>query len=1093
MKSNFEFLHFFPHLTYWGKYAERYVYSDPSSCLSYLGKIAEAFVLVVYNTQKIPFPETNDHYNRIRGLEIQEYVDSDVARRLHTLRKKRNAATHSVDLGLTKVETITTDDSKEQLKETHYICQWLYQTYIDNKHVWREFVMPEESPAAPVEVTELTEAEIDRLIAESDRRAEEVRRLDREERLRRISEIASHHPRTEKETRAIIDRQLSQVGWEVDSETIRYSKGARPDKGRNMAIAEWPTVNANANSQKGYIDYALFARGKLVGIIEAKASGVDVYSILDAQGKEYAQSVRPEDEEYTVGKWGAYQVPFVFAANSNPYNAQLKTKSGIWFQDLRNPLKPPKPLRGWMSPQGMLAKLEQDEAAGAKRLSELPYDALEDPKGLNLRYYQIDAVKAAEEAVLKGQENILLAMATGTGKTRTALGMIFRFLKSNRFRRILFLVDRRALGAQAYDVFNDVKLEDSLTLCQLYDVKSLNDGNIESDTRVRIATVQGMVRRVVEADDDKTKPSVSDYDLIVVDEAHRGYMLDKEMSDAELFSRDQRDFQSAYRAVIDYFDCHKIALTATPAPHTIEIFNEPVYRYTYTQGVLDGQLVDHDPPHRIETQFSKFGIQLKRGDSATLFNTKTGETTTLDHIPDELDFDVEDFNERVLIRSFNEVVLAEIAKDLRPDQPKIYGKTLIFAVSDSHADEIVEILRGIYAEQGVGPEYIQKLTGSIGDSRRVDQAIRRFKNEDAPSVAVTVDLLTTGVDVPEITTLVFMRVVKSRILFEQMLGRATRPCPKLKKDRFVIYDPVGIYEAIEDVNTMKPAVVDPAATLTQIVDGLAVVDAEEQIKAQIAQAVAKLQRIKVKLDEETLERFKFLADGKGPDEFVKSIQNASIEQAKRILIESQKLLTMLDSLQFEGEGKNLVIVDAQDKVISNSRSSRAREDYLEEFANYIRENRDRLDAIRIVCTRPRNLTRKALKELLATLREKDFTPNKLNKAKFGDNAEIAADIISWIRNSALGSALLDHREMITLAVAKLKDKHEFTEPQLEWLGKFEDYLLNETVLNKSVFDEDLRFKQEGGFARLNRIFDNKLHDIIEELNDYLYNDIENAV
>lgn len=1088
--SNFDFLKdAFPHLANWGAFAEKYVRSDPAGCLYHLGRIAETFTLFIFTSQKISLPEPNDHFSRINALYDGEYIDGEVRTYLHLLRKKRNEAVHSTDAGGEK--TVTADDAIKYLDLTHYICQWYYQTYVDQSYQWHTFVMPKEN--APVQLPDpkkLSDAEIEKLVAESERRAQALKLLERAERKRRIQSQASQRPRSEAETRVLVDAQLRQVGWEADTDVIRYSKGYRPQKGRKLAIAEWPTLGADGKA--GSADYALFVGEKLVGIIEAKESTIDVYSILDGQCKEYAKNLRPEDERYACGRWGEYRAPFVFATNGNPFNEQIKTKSGIWFRDLRDPHNLPKPLRGWMSPEGTLAKLERNERADDETLRKLSFDNLKNPNGLKLHYYQIDAIKAVEEAIFKGQKNILIAMATGTGKTVTALGMIYRFLKSNRFRRILFLVDRRSLGNQAYDVFNAIKLENFLTLCQLYNVKGIDDPEFDSVVRVRIATVQSMVKKVL-YDDGETKPSVSDYDLIVVDEAHRGYILNKEMSEAELFSRDQRDFQSAYRAVIDYFDCHKIALTATPAPHTIEIFNEPVYRYTYTQGVLDGMLADHDKPHRIETKFSKEGIKLEPGDSAYILNRLTGETRELDFVPDELDIKVEDFNRRVVIESFNRVVLEEIAKDLRPDKPKTVGKTLVFAVDDAHADSIVMILREIYAKQGIRPDYIQKITGKIGDKEIVDQAIRRFKNEDAPSVVVTVDLLTTGIDVPEITSLVFMRAVRSRILFEQMLGRATRLCPKLKKDRFEIYDPVGVYETLEDFTTMKPAVVNPKATFTQIVDGLLGVEKEEQIKAQVDQAVAKLQRLKVKFDEETFERFKFLSGGRTPDEFIASIQAGSSEEAKEILLESPKLMTMLDSLDFEGEGREVVVINAEDKVISHTRPDVSKGDYIEEFIKYVKENREKLEAINIVCARPRDLTRKALQELRATLREENFTPEKLNKARFGENAEIAADIVSWIRNAALGSPLLDHSEKISRAVANLKEKHRFTDEQLAWLERFELYLKKETVLNVEDFDEVEIFKMQGGFARINRLFDNRLREIIDELNYYLYNEIGSAI
>lgn len=177
-------------------------------------------------------------------------------------------------------------------------------------------------------------------------------------------------------------------------------------------------------------------------------------------------------------------------------------------------------------------------------------------------------------------ESIVNLMFTYDRITRTVLGMIYRFLKTNRFKRILFLVDRTSLGEQAIDVFKEVKLEDLMTLDEIYNIKSLEDKDIDKETRIQVATVQSMVKRIL-YNDGEPMPAVTYYDLIIIDEAHRGYVLDKEMGDTEILYRDQREYQSKYRSVIEYFDAVTIALTATPALQTTEIFGQPVFKYTY--------------------------------------------------------------------------------------------------------------------------------------------------------------------------------------------------------------------------------------------------------------------------------------------------------------------------------------------------------------------------------------------------------------------------------------------------------------------------------------------------------------------------------
>ena len=303
----------------------------------------------------------------------------------------------------------------------------------------------------------------------------------------------------------------------------------------------------------------MFIDEQLIGIIEAKAYEKSVYAIIDNQCHEYAKNVKDEDEHYCMGKWQSYKVPFVFATNGRPYLKQIETESGIWFQDLRKETNIPLALQGWYSPEDLLAKFRQNVDEADQKLENLPYDFLRDPDGLNFRYYQLEAVEAVEKTVIHGQTRIPLAMATGTGKTRTILGMIYRFLKTNRFRRILFLVDRTALGEQAQDVFNDVKLEDLQPLNKIYNINTLDDIDLASETRIQVATVQGMIARIM-SDDKERIPSSGDFDCIIIDEAHRGYTLDRELSEAELLYRDQNDFESKYKKVIEYFDAVKSVL-----------------------------------------------------------------------------------------------------------------------------------------------------------------------------------------------------------------------------------------------------------------------------------------------------------------------------------------------------------------------------------------------------------------------------------------------------------------------------------------------------------------------------------------------------
>lgn len=1087
MASNFKFLESeFPILARFGNLAEQYCYTDPNSCLMKLGMIGETIVNLMFTYDKIPLPYDNSAVNRINVLSSEGLLTKDLIDILHALRKVRNKAVHE--------NYAKESDCPIFLQMTHSLSEWFMQTYGDWNYQHQDFVMPvkdEEKNKKIVVWDKAKEEEQEEALAKAAIAcAEQAEKVDKKERQKQAGKMAGQRQKSEAETRYMIDEQLRQVGWEANTQEIRYSKGTRPMKGHNMAIAEWPTDSKV--SKKGYADYALFVGTKLVAIIEAKAEHKDIPSVIDYQGKDYPRNIREEDAVYQLGTWGEYKVPFTFATNGRPYLEQLKTKSGIWFLDLREVSNVPKALHGWISPDGIMEQLEKDIQGGNTALQSMSYDLLTDKDGLNLREYQVKAIKAAEQAVIEGQREILLAMATGTGKTRTVLGMIYRFLKTNRFKRILFLVDRTSLGEQASDVFKEVKLEELMTLNEIYNIKGLDEKTVDKETRIQVATVQSMVKRIL-YNEGVVMPAVTDFDLIIIDEAHRGYILDKEMGDTEVLYRDQREYQSKYRSVVEYFDAVKIALTATPALQTTEIFGQPVFKYTYREAVIEGYLVDHDAPHHLETKLSTEGIHYKSGDTVTIYDPVTREITNSELLEDELDFDIENFNRQVISENFNRTVLSEIARDIDPENPEEQGKTLIYAVDDSHADMIVSILKEIYSETGVDNDAIKKITGSVGggNPKKVAEAIKLFKNERFPSIAVTVDLLTTGIDVPEITTLVFMRRVKSRILFEQMLGRATRLCPKIHKTHFEIYDPVGVYDSLEPVNTMKPVVVNPTTSFTQLLDGLETVETEEVVQAQINQIIAKLQRKKRQMDERTMEQFISMTGGMDPTQFIVEIEKQKPAEAKKYLLAYRKMFEYIQEAKANG-GRAVVISKEEDVLTGHTRgygSADKPEDYLDAFSKYVNTHMNEIAALNIVCTRPKDLTRETLKALRLALDREGFTTQQLNTAISElTNEEIAADIISLIRRYAIGSALISHEARIRRAVDKLKKVHNFSKQEMSWIGRMEKYLMEESVLNVQVFDEDSRFKSNGGFAKINKIFQNQLEKIVLELNEYLYDD-----
>lgn len=1081
MKSNFEFLNrYWPALAQIGAVAESYVYSDANACLYKLGMFGERLILEIFAFEHIKEPTIdNTHANRIRLLKREGLIPKKIDDILYALRKTRNDAVHA---GADSVE-----DAKTLLSMTYNLAVWFMEVYGDWGYIAPAFVMPENVVQPDYEsIIKEQEEKIVALSKQVEAVSTAASTKTSKERAEKGETASESMELSEAETRYLIDEQLRKFGWEADTNNLRYSKGTRPQKGRNLAIAEWPTDSVVGKN--GYADYALFVGLKLVGIVEAKKAAIDIPAVIDHQCKEYAKGIKAEHKEYIINQWGAYKVPFVFATNGRKYLKQIETKSGIWCLDLRSGANAPKALQGWISPQGLMEQLEKDIAAANSTLQNTPFDLLRDPDGLNLRKYQINAIEAAERAVIEGKQTVLLSMATGTGKTRTILGMIYRFIKSDRFKRVLFLVDRTALGEQAEDVFKEVKIEELMTLDSIYNIKGLDEKEIDRETKIHIATVQSLVKRILYPEGD-TMPSVTDYDLIVVDEAHRGYILDKEMSESEMLYRNQDDYISKYRTVIEYFDAVKIALTATPALHTTEIFGKPVFNYSYREAVIDGYLVDHDAPHNIRTKLRVEGINYQKGEQLAIYDPVTGEVLNSAELEDDMKFEIDSFNRQVITENFNRTVLEEIAWDFNPDGQ---GKTLIYAVDDNHADLIVKILKEIYAEGGVDNDTVMKITGSVagGNKKKISEAIKRFKNEALPKIVVTVDLLTTGIDVPEITTLVFMRRIKSRILFEQMLGRATRLCPSIGKTHFEIYDPVGVYESLQDVSNMKPVVTNPSTSFEDLMKGLEVAATDEQLAYQIDLIVAKLQRKRRNVSKKALEQFAYLTGGKDLGVFAEHLNSSTIKEATAELLGHREAFSVLDKDKTHRK-RPVVIDNHEDELIDHTRGygeGQKPEDYLEAFREFINNNINAIAALRTVCTRPSELTRDALKSLKLELDRHDFTEKQLNSAwNEMTNQDIVADIIAFIRQQALGSTLISHEQRVKHAFAKLRVNHDFNKTQLDWLKRIEKVLLEESVLDEQIFEVGA-FKNAGGFTIIDRRFGGKLREIMTELNEYLYDD-----
>ena len=1047
--------------------AESLIYSDPKSSVAVFGNFSEQLTREIMHLEG--FGDWNlKQIDRINELKYRGDYPPIVTKYLDDIRHIRNLADHDHQFIVSKKQALEVD------KKAYIIWNYFLEVYSQDE------VKEYKTPIDQANIFQLQQEQIEQLKKELEeaRKAQTPVEVSKELQVKRhkISvQFAKKHQLTEAETRQLIDRQLQQAGWEADSENLNNWKyKTAPQKGHNMAIAEWVLPNGQR------ADYALFKGLEFYGIVEAKKWDQDIAGQM-AQPKEYSREV-PFRSDYLLvdNDMGEYKVPFIYTANGRPYLKQYKEKSGIWFWDARNPKESAYALEEFHHPEDLALKLtsQNPELADQDLVDDQDFPKFAD------RDYQVEAIKSIEEAIKDGKKRILLAMATGTGKTRTAIALMYRLLKHKRARRILYLVDRNSLGQQTADAIKDNKIG-NLSIASIYGVKELKDKLPDASTKIQIATVQGMIKRLFYNDDKEEKPSVGQYDFIIVDEAHRGYAEDKELSEKEYHFYDQNDYVSQYRRVVDYFDATAIGMTATPALQTTDIFGKPVYSYSYQQAVLDNYLVDHDAPTIIKTKLSQEGIHFKKGAEIDLFD-QSSESIKSEKLPDNMNFEVKDFNKRVITESFNRVVCDYLAQNcLNPNDPEL-GKTLIFAATDSHADMVVRLLKESFKNAGnpVDDDAIEKITGSI---RHPNNEIKLFKNEKNPNIAVTVDLLTTGVDVPEITNLVFLRRVQSRILYEQMLGRATRLCPEIHKSVFNIYDAVGIYDAMNKVTNMKPVVKNVSHDVHYFIDQKHQFEVNDNFKQYQIDMTAAIDRKIKRMNDSKRKEFERLTEINSIDQWARDLPRLNNQE----FLKEWKNFEQLDRLS-TGSHKQY-ISNEPDEYLGIERGygqgNSNPEDYIESFNKFIKENVNEIPALQIVATRPKDLTYDELKKIKLELEKKGFKENDLQTAwKSANQVQTTADIISFIRQAAVGSELVDHNVRIHNAMQKVYGMADWNMVQKSWLKKIENQLLSSTVLGpnaETAFSSNY-FKRQGGYKQMRKIFSDNADQIIYVLNENLY-------
>ena len=549
---------------------------------------------------------------------------------------------------------------------------------------------------------------------------------------------------------------------------------------------------------------------------------------------------------------------------------------------------------------------------------------------------------------------------------------------------------------------------------------------------------------------------------------------------------------ATWRKTLDHFDAIKIGLTATPAAHSMAMFKEITYRYEYERAVREGYLVDYDAV-AVKSRVRMHGIFLKEGEQVGVVNPVSG-AQQLDLLEDEREFPSTEIEEKITSPDSNRKVLEEVKK-WTLEHERHYGrfpKILIFAVSDlphtSHADQLVDLARDIF---GRGESFVQKITGRVD---RPLQRIREFRNRPNPGIVVTVDMLSTGVDIPDLEGIVFLRPVKSRILFEQMLGRGTRRGEHFPdKSHFVVFDCfdgtlLEYFKSATSITAEPP--VREYKTIVQLIEDIW---NNRDRDYNVGCLVKRLQRIDKEMSGEARTLFAgFIPNG--------DLRGYAAELPRRLHEHFTDAMAQLRNKSFQDLLMNYpkpqrVFLVAHETVDSVSSSWVIRgadgkdyrpEDYLTAFGRFVRENPEKIAAIGILLNRPRSWSTDALTQLrqkLASAPER-FTEDNLRKAHEVQYHKVLADIISMVKHAAdEQEPLLTAEERVKLAFARVTKGKKFTSEQQQWLGLIEAHMIENLTIDQSDFDLVPVFTRKGGLSQATRVFAGQLQHLIVQLNE----------
>lgn len=913
----------------------------------------------------------------------------------------------------------------------------------------------------------------------------------------------------EEKARIEIDKQLNTAGYIVQdmSELNIYA-------GKGVIVREYPT-------DTGEVDYLIFINQQPVGIIEAKAI---------TKGEKLITEVEDQTRRYVNSKFLYFNksIDIRFVYESTGEITRFTDYNDIKFRS--------REIFTFHKPEELERLLKETDTL-RNRLKCFPK-----LNEYGFRKCQINAINNLEKSFSQSKPRALIQMATGSGKTFTAITFIYRLLKYCGAKRILFLVDTKNLGEQAEAEFTSYKPNDSnLRFVELYNVQRLKSSYIAESSNVCISTIQRMysILKGEELDESFEESPITNEKVYAPKEVAYNFKYPIEYFDFIVIDECHRSIYNLWKQVLDYFDAFQIGLTATPDSRTFAYFNENVVsEYSREQAIIDGVNVGEDE-YIIETKITKSGAQIAKTNRIIRKRQRLTRKQRWESIDEDIVYEANELDRNVvnpsqirhIIKEFKRVVETEIF----PDR-KEFPKTLIFAKSDSHADDIIKIIREEFNE---GNEFCRKITYKKESDYDLspNDKINEFRHGYKFRIAVTVDMIATGTDVKAIECLLFMRDVKSKNYYEQMKGRGTRtisldefqkvsPSATTNKDRFILFDAVGVTKSEKSEGRTLDR--KPSVPLKDLLTKVALGERDEDTLTTVA---GRLNRLELVLTNKEKEEIKTLTNGVELKDIVSNILNAYDldyldEKAKEVLGKEEitkeevdivqtnlikEAVVPLNNAQLRSyllkvkQTHEQIIDDINIDTIEFSGWSEAREDNVDAtikaFRDFIEENKTKIEALSIIYNQQyknKHLTKRMIKELYEVMCNPphNFTVKKMwNCYYIKDSSKVRKsevnqliDIISIIKYE-LGQ--IDTLDSFATRV-KLNFKnwmfkrnssqgYQFNEEQTYWLQMIRDHIISSLTIEEDDF-EYAPFDTLGGLGKYYKLFKNDYLNILNEMN-----------